>query len=73
MLRTNYIKPADKKNRETQTASNSTASSSTTSWRNYSCPNAACGILKINAILDTIDDALNTDDVIILLGNGHNN
>ena len=33
------------------------------------CPDAAYGILKINANLDTFDDAFNGDDVIVRLGN----
>ena len=36
------------------------------------CPNVACGILKINANLDTLNDTLNMDDVIVLLDDGHN-
>ena len=35
-------------------------------------PNVACSILKINANLNTLNDALNVDDVIVLLNNGHN-
>ena len=31
------------------------------------CPDITCGTLKINANLHTLEDALNMDDIIILL------
>ena len=36
------------------------------------CPNVANGILKINVNLNTLINALNVDDVIVLLGDVHN-
>ena len=35
-------------------------------------PKAACSILEINVSLDTINDALNVDDFIVLLGDTNN-
>ena len=36
------------------------------------CPDVACGILKITANLDTFNNTLNADDLIVLLGDTHN-